>query len=666
MAKELSKDELHERALRQFARVEEAEADCRDLFIEDMRFAWLDEQWPDWLQKARSIPGEERPCLTINVLRKDLSQVLNDIRQNRPQLKAYPVDSGADVDVAKMLGGLIRSIEYASNVEAVLDSAAEPQVTGGRGVFRIVPAYEDKAKDIQCLRFKRVPNPLTFYGDPDCEEADHSDMRWCFFTTWMRKEDFEHEFPDADPAPFEGASTGDRQHWWRDDDVRIAEYMYLTGPPGEDGTTVMWCKMSGREFLDETEIKCRWIPAFVAAGREFNIENEIFWQGMVRGAKDAQRSYNYMRSQETEAIGLAPIAPFIGTVKQFQDRKEWKTANRVPHGFLAYNPDGQAPPPSRVQGGADTSAISNSAQAALQDIEHTTGMYAAMRGEPSNEKSGKAILAREHEGDVGVFHFMDNLNRAYQHAGRCLLDMIPHYYDGERTVRITQEDGSMDVALFRENPNDEALVVETIGPGPLNPDDTPDGVALDEGETKTFRYYDPSVGRYDVRIATGPSYTTKRRENAEAMIEFVQAIPNAAPLIGDIIAKNLEWDGAEEIGERLKLALPPEIQEAIAGENSEGDVKAELKAAQAQLQQMEQQMQMMQAQSQELMQGLQQAMQELENKTQEYALKKYDIDMKFQKEAIEAQEATRRTIIQTQAKQQEAAAKPYNPGTPQG
>ena len=41
------------------------------------------------------------------------------------------------------------------------------------------------------------------------------------------------------------------------------------------------------------------------------------------------------------------------------------------------------------------------------------------------------------------------------------------------------------------------------------------------------------------------------------MVELLRAYPAIAPIIGDLIAKNLDWPGADEIAERLKSMLPP-------------------------------------------------------------------------------------------------------------
>ena len=44
------------------------------------------------------------------------------------------------------------------------------------------------------------------------------------------------------------------------------------------------------------------------------------------------------------------------------------------------------------------------------------------------------------------------------------------------------------------------------------------------------------------------------------MIQLIQAYPAAAPVIGDLLARNLDWPGADEIAERLSSLLPAQVR----------------------------------------------------------------------------------------------------------
>ena len=85
--------------------------------------------------------------------------------------------------------------------------------------------------------------------------------------------------------------------------------------------------------------------------------------------------------------------------------------------------------------------------------------------------------------------------------------------------------------------------------------------------------HDLSLGKYDVTVTSGPSYSTRRQEAAAEQMQFLQAFPQAAPVIGDIVAKNLDWPQADEIAERIAKAtgqgdgqqgLPPDVQKQIS------------------------------------------------------------------------------------------------------
>jgi hypothetical protein len=102
----------------------------------------------------------------------------------------------------------------------------------------------------------------------------------------------------------------------------------------------------------------------------------------------------------------------------------------------------------------------------------------------------------------------------------------------------------------------------------MGPDGQPE--QDDEGNA-IMALHDLTVGKYDLTVTTGPSFTTKREEAAMQMTEFVRSFPAAAPVIGDLLAKNLDWPGADEIADRLKSlnpalqnkGLPPEVQQMV-------------------------------------------------------------------------------------------------------
>ncbi|UOF78813.1 phage P22 like portal protein [Caudoviricetes sp.] len=574
--------------------------------IDDMKFRSGD-QWPEAVKDSRS--KSNRPCLVVDKTNQYIRQVVNDGRQNRPSVKVRPVDSGADIEVAEVYQGVIRHILERSNADTAFDSALESAVVGGIGFFRVLTEYAHKGTFNQDIVVKRIRNPLLVLIDPSCKEADCADMKWAFFVDELEKEEFEETYPDAKCNDWETdkAKYGD---WTEGDKVRVCEYWYVEEDDVlfhllEDGTTtedepyqraiasgypvpaivetrtlksnkVKWCRMTGAEILEQKEWLGQYIPIIPVFGNEYDIDGKVMYSGLVRPIKDPQRLYNYSRSAFAERVALTPKAPYIAAAGQVENYPEWEDANSGDYSVLRYDPidiNGTALGSPQRQNAADIPAgFAQDMQLAEHDIQGAIGMYNASLGQQSNEKSGKAILARQREGDVGTFHYHDNLARAIRHLGRILVDLIPKIYDSSRVVRILGEDGSVDNAQI---------------------DPTQDIAVMKMGSKSI---YNLNVGVYDVAVSAGASYTTKRQEAAEAMMQLTQANPALFQLVGDLMIRNMDWPQAEEIADRLKLMLPPNIQQAEKEEGQQipPEIQQAIQMAQQQIQQQDQVIQQMQ------------------------------------------------------------------------
>jgi hypothetical protein len=250
----------------------------------------------------------------------------------------------------------------------------------------------------------------------------------------------------------------------------------------------------------------RFIPIVPVVGEEIRIGRKLIRNGIVRHAKDPQRMNNYFHSAHTETVALQPKAPFLVTetnVAKYQST--WEQANTKNFPYLPYEPDKKngGAAPQRVQPPVSSQGILDGLTMAKEDLRSVIGIYDASLGKQSNETSGKAILARQKEGDTGSYLYIDNFARAVRQTGNIINDLIPHVYDTERTIRIMGEDGKIDVLEINKAQGHRPETGETV-----------------------FAH-DITVGSYDVVAEMGPSYTTKREEAKEGMTEFVQAAPEA-------------------------------------------------------------------------------------------------------------------------------------------
>lgn len=591
-----SDEKVLKEARERFKRAVEAEADQRKLRLDDRRFYAGDAdngwQWPDeWKQKRAK---EGRPCLTINKLPQHIKQVSNDVRQNRPQGKVRPVDDKSDPKTAQILEGVCRHIENNSNADYAYDTAVENSAIDGLGYWRILTDYVDDTTFDQEFFIKRIRNTFSVYLDPAHQEPDGSDAQWAFITVMIPREEAKRHVKAEDVRGWE-SDQKDAPEWYTTTHVRGAEYFCIkyteseiVSPDGKAKRTVRiprvhWYKLVANKVIDYRETPFRWIPIVKVLGEELDVDGEVTIKGMVRNAKDAQRQYNVSRSAVVERNGLATKAPWTAPAEAIANYEHlWQNANKDALAVLPWNhrdTNGEPiPAPQRVAPPDVPAGFVQDAMLASDDLKATMGQYDASLGAKSNEQSGRAILARQREGDIATFNYVDNLARGIRHTYRILIDAIPKVYDTQRVLRIMGVDGTEE--MVRIDPTQKVPVREER-----------DAVG------NVQRIYNLGVGRYDVAVTVGPSFTTKRQEQTEAMTQLIQAQPNLMGVIGDLYVKGQDWHNADEMAKRLKATLVPEVR-ALVDAESQGDIPPEarlaIEQATAQAQQLAQQLQVVQ------------------------------------------------------------------------
>ncbi|MEO5329954.1 MAG: hypothetical protein H7829_17120 [Magnetococcus sp. THC-1_WYH] len=606
----MSKDEkgneesIIEEAMERF---KEAKGGCdplRQIAADDIRFARLGDQWTiGGKDIAAERRAEGKPALVINRMPAFIRRVVNDGRQNKPAIKISPVDSGADPDTAEVIEGLIRSIERnGAGAELAYDTALDNAVSGGFGFFRVVIDYaHPDSFDLEC-RIERIPNPMMVHWDPNSTMFDSSDWEFAFVSEMLTEDEFERKYPNAEKNSWE-SSTGDA---WNDDDlIRVAEYwtrereertiieyvaedggiqvlreellpdlgrqmldaagLESDGKSDEDLTNMFitlhrltekrrrkstYHKVMRRVITSSTVLEVdEWpgsmIPICPVWGEEVYSDGKRHFRSMIADAKDPQRMFNLWRSISMEAAAMTPRTPFLveegALPRNSVELGKWKTSNQRTFPYLLYASG--AAMPQRQPGPSIPAGFVQEAINAAEDIKTITGIYDPALGAKSNETSGVAISARQRESDQSTFHFVDNLNRAIRHCGRILVEIIPSVYGPRQTIRILGEDSTEKVIRLGRR----------------------EGGAKMEGVGGEEPLYDLSVGKYDVSISTGPSYASQREAARETLIEIMSRVPAAAPLIGDILVQHLDFVGADKLAERLRLLLPPQIQQAESG-----------------------------------------------------------------------------------------------------
>jgi hypothetical protein len=572
-AAELSDDELVQRARECYRIGMDATASWREEALEDLQFL-AGEQWDGNVKGTRDAQG--RPALTVNRLPQFVRQVTNEQRQSKPAVTVNPVDDSGDVRTAEVFQGVIRNIEYTSNSDAAYAAGGQSAAITGLGYWDVRAEYEDERSFEQKLSICRIANALSVVMDPGAKEMAGDDARWVILSTDLSSGEWKSMFPDKEmphttgwDGPGDTAST-----WVAKDGVRVHEYRYITEepdtlvevPPGlfadmpdggaayqselepmalelvKGGNTrpttrrkACWAKIAGSEVIERGELAGRYLQVVRVVGTELEIDGRVVYEGIIRHAKDTQRMLNYFVSAEAEAIALTPKAPWIATKEQIEGHEaEWQSANQRAASVLIYNQDPNgAPPPQRVQSEANVSAITNARMQAADDLKAVTGIYDGQLGARSNETSGRAILARQSQGQTANFHFLDNLGMAIRYTGRILIDLIPRIYSGPRVLRMLGEDGKHEMVPVNGAPGDFRGE-----PGPIQ----------------------LNAGRYDVAVSMGPSYQSRRQELTAQLLELFKVNPAVSQYVMDLLIDSMDIPNGKVIAERLRKMLPPEIK----------------------------------------------------------------------------------------------------------
>jgi hypothetical protein len=571
--------------------------DNREEALDDKNFA-AGNQWdPIVLEQRKGLP-----CLVINSIPQFTAQVVGDWRTNRNGIKVLPSENG-DVDVAAVRGDLIRAIETKSRASRVYDSAFESMIQCGDGAYRIAVEYAREDVFDQDIFIRPIEDALSVVWDRMSVDPTGRDATHCFVDDTLPKKEYNKRWDEAiDPSTLSESfrrslcsagwitESSDfvrvTEHWrmvertrllglFADGSVhalegdKIDELYEKHGQPTKTRMApCLYAQMhlvTGFDILaGPFEYRLNRLPIIRMSGRVINIEGKRVRHGIVRSMKDVVRLKNFWRSVNAEQLGYAPKAQWLATESAVEGKEDAiRRAHLSRDPLLVVNDEAvigstiQRIEPPQIQ----MALVQESAQN-TQDMKDVTGIHDASLGIKSNETSGRAIMARQREGDIANLTYHDNGNAAILEGGDVINQLIPQIIDGTRAVRIIGQD-------------EEAKFVRVNDP--MDPNSV-----------------DLSIGNYDVTLDSGASYMTKRVEAAQSMMDAIQVFPEMMQIAGDLVVKAQDWPGAQEISERLKKAIPPQfLDEGDGGgqPQAQGIPPEAMQQAQEQMQKMGEQLQ---------------------------------------------------------------------------
>lgn len=538
------------------------------------------------------VSSTETPELVINLTDALVRRVINNIKQQRPRGKAHPVGDGADVEIAEVINGIGRHIEYRSEASVAYDTAAESAVTIGWGYFRIVAEHVAPDSFDKDLRILPIPNVFTVYMDPSAIMPAAQDAMWCLISIKMKRTEYKRQYPKAENAAWNDAGRDEGRSDWEDkEDIRLAEYfrireksekLYeLTAPDGRtvncfkselptaaemahhkftitqerdsSRRQVEWFRLNGTKVIEREILPGTYIPVIRCEGNVAYIDGKVVRRGMVESMMDPQRMVNYGEVAKIKRLGLAPQAPWTAYEGQLDGHPEWTDSNRSAFPVLTHKPvliatgqgDVLLPPPQRQPPAQIEAGFAEFVQGMRTNLMAVAGMPSEPGADTQGTVvSGVAISKRQGYSDQSHFQYYDHLTLAIAQGWRVMLEWIPRYFSNARIQRIIGEDGTPEMIKINESVDE-------------------DGISRIKN--------DVSVGRFDVVMDTGAGYETKREEGAENLLSLLQ-IEALAEIIAktgpDLVFRSIDHPYMQELADRLSANTPEGLKKVMSGLSS--------------------------------------------------------------------------------------------------
>lgn len=613
------------RARKRFARCKNYYDEAYTRSLMDTKFANADDrnqwQWPDKIYADRE--KKRKPCLTLNIVQQHNRIVINEAMRNKASIRVRATGGDATADAAEGMQALVERTEYISTATVAYREVITQQIDGGFGYLFLETAFTNPRSFDQDIYIKASRDPRAVYIDPDTKEPDGSDAEFGFIFDKVPRHRFNREHPrfkdrvgkstlDADPLwigdnhvlvvmYYERAAKNDelitykmpdgtdfighRSDLERDASPELVDAVIEQIDNGEiegqyrDVITneVNWYLIGGDCILKRGDKPgTRWIgqyiPIIPCYGIKTVIEGKLDLKGHTRAQISAQQMLNYNASGQVQFGALQSKTPYVGPSRAFEANEEmWANANTEDYAYLPYDDwvqdEGEQGRPVTKPERQEPPQVAPAFAQGMQDAERwsmmVTGQWQAQQGmeDQQSASSGKAINARQRQGDTATYHFTEHQYDMYRYLGKQLIDIYPKLYDTKRVLHVEGED------LTRRVIN-------------IDPDAT-EALQKLKKETDTAEeiIFNPNVGEYEVLSDPGPNYATQRQQAWDAMAEILQRNMQLAAVIGDLLFKNGDFPGALEIAERLKKEIKA-TKPYLFDDNAE----PQLVAAQQQLQ----------------------------------------------------------------------------------
>ncbi len=452
-----------------------------------------------WEKKIKDkLKNSDRAALTINEIEPKLDILSGHQRQNRLDIKFFPVEEG-DTNVAEILNILTKNILEQNNFDFEETESFEDGMITGRGNINIYVDYDKNLEGdvvVEWFPWKQVK-----YGPHNKKNV--SDCEYLFKDQWHSKAFLKNMWPNKiKEIQIEYDDTFTDRHTTTQKDQ-------YENPEAKSEETNLLENKKDSDFVDIAKKKFRilecWRKIYKTVSILVNIEDKIFhnsefWSaqdinsvktiqgfsevkvkrhrmrvtkiantvlldddypdlpiqdfhiipfyakkrgnriwGKVEPAKDVQKEIDKRHSQAIDILNKVASYGWFYDNQTFPTPKEQKNfeANSSTPGFsqLVGNVD---KPPKQVEGVKFPAELARYEELSSAKLKEIMNVNLEMLGMPSGAESGIAIIQRKRQGLIGNEFLFDNLSLLKRKLGRMIAAYIQKVYSVERMIRILE------------------------------------------------------------------------------------------------------------------------------------------------------------------------------------------------------------------------------------
>jgi hypothetical protein len=598
-----------------------------------------------------------KPCMTFNKMYDSTKKIVGEQRKNKPDLLVRSLTGKATQEQINLRADLVRTISYQSQNDLVYQTAFRSSLMMGHGAFQIGLDYESPKSFNRIVTYQAIPDPTVCSWDPTAIKPHKGDGNYCARRYVFTRDEFFATYPYiTNPVSYVDPYMLLDFQWTTRDTIIVADYFVKEWFPviiyklsnGEviydwewpdyqkiykemqsvtEGSEVrriidkeipkivherqtqdyeiMHYRMTQNQIIDFSVWPSKQLPIPFVDGDSYWIEGRQYTKSFIHEARDAQKLLNYSRSETAAELKNRRREQWLATPDNILGQEQqWRNPELQQGALIARVDPKTGQLPQKMPAWDISQGLFATSQAATQDMREIMG-FSENEEMQGRDISGKARRERKMEGSMSAYVFFDNLNQAIEQGGRVVNDLLDYIIgDEERQMVVAKKNGQT-----------ETIIINQRGKNPE------EGIVANKLE----------AGDYDVEIDTGPAFAVQKEIALEFFQQTIANNPQVFNLIADLWAAQLDIQNMEQVKDRLKSLVPPEI---IAKEEGKPPPPPQPNPQQ---QMMQAEMQFKQAEIQEKQAALKIKQEELELKKMQHQLDEAELMVKGEKIKMDAQ-----------------------------